>query len=101
MLDAVRYCTFSTRLDCHYLVRAPDAIDGRTLLVVTLHGFGQNAESMLPLTEKLVGRQHVIASLQGPNQFFLPGTTSEVGYGWATSRHAASSIRLHHEMLLH
>jgi predicted esterase len=40
-----------------------------------------------------------VASLQGPNQFFLPNQTREVGYGWNTNRHAAASIRLHHEMV--
>jgi predicted esterase len=101
MLDAVRHYGFSARLDCRYLVRAPDAIDGRTALVLTLHGFGQDAETMLPLTAKLAGRQHVIVSLEGPNQFFLPGKAGEVGFGWVGARHTPSSIRLHHEMVLH
>jgi len=105
MLDAVRHCTFSARLDCHYLVRAPEAIDARTLLVVMLHGFGQSAESILPLTEKLMGRAHVIVALEGPNQFFLPRQPGEssvdVGYCWNTNRHAPGSIRLHHDMVLH
>jgi predicted esterase len=101
MMDAARHCTFSARLDCHYLLHVPGPIDTGTLLVVTLHGFGQNAEMMLPLTEKLMGGRHVIASLQGPNQFFLPGTTSEAGFGWGANRHAPSSIRLHHDMVLH
>ncbi len=43
----------------------------------------------------------VIASLQGPNQFFLGGNTQQVGYGWNTNRHPGSSIRLHHDMVLH
>jgi predicted esterase len=101
MLDAVRHCTFSARLDCHYLVRAPDVVDARTLLVVMLHGFAQTAEAMLPLTERLVGREHVIVSLQGPNQFFLPARPGEVGYCWITNRHAPGSIRLHHDMVSH
>jgi predicted esterase len=104
MRDSVRHSTFSARLDCHYLAYEPEAIDERTALVVTLHGFGQNAETMLPLTEKLVGGHHVVASLEGPNRFFLPGqagTPAEVGFGWVTSRHAPSSIRLHHDMVIH
>jgi len=74
------------------------------VLVVALHGFGQSAEVMLSLTEKLVGRQHAIASLEGPNQFFLPGDPRkprEVGFCWATSRHGAESVRLHHDMVMH
>ena len=101
MLDAVRHYGFSARLDCHYLVREPQAIDCDAALILTLHGFGQDAETMLPLTEKLIGPRHVIASLEGPNQFFLPGKPGEVGFGWVGSRHAPSSIRLHHEMVLH
>ena len=104
MLDASRHCTFSARLDCHYQVRAPEAIDGRTLLVVTLHGFGQTPEAILPLTEKLVGRQHVVAALEGPNQFFLPQQTGgplEAGFCWGANRHAPGAIRLHHDMVLH
>lgn len=100
MMDAVRR-TFSARLDCHYLLRLPETIDSRTLLVVALHGFGQSPEIMLPLTEKMFGAHHAVASLQGPNQFFMDAKTMQVGYGWNTSRHAAASIRLHHEMVQH
>lgn len=104
MLDAPRHCSFSARLDCHYLVRAPDAIDGRTLLFVTLHGFGQTPEEILPLTENLVGRRHIVAAIEAPSAFFLPSKPAGpfgVGCCWATSRHPANSIRLHHDMVAH
>jgi predicted esterase len=102
MTDEVRHCTFSARLDCHYLLHVPPTVDARTLLVLTLHGFGQNPESILPLTEKLVGRQNVVAAMAGPYQFFLEGGKNrQVGYCWGTSRHAPGSIRLHHEMTRH
>jgi len=92
---------FSARLDCHYLLLQPPAVDAQTPLVITLHGFGANPETMLHLTARLFDRPAVIASVQGPNQFFLPPDTSQVGYGWTTSRRPAESIRLHHEMVLH
>jgi predicted esterase len=92
---------FSLRLDCHYLLLAPDEVDSSTPLVVTLHGFGANPETMLHLTARLFDRQPVIAGLQGPHQFFLARDRREVGYGWITSRRPAESIRLHHEMVLH
>ena len=100
-MDAVQHCTFSARLDCRYLLRVPETVDSKALLILTLHGFGADPESMLNLTAKLVGPRHVIASLEGPNQFFRDGKTNEVGYGWITSRNAPSSIRLHHEMVQH
>lgn len=104
MLDNVRHSTFSARLDCHYLVRAPEAVDRRTLLVVALHGFGQTTETMLPLTQKLVGPQHIVAAIEGPNAFFLPvkpGEPMQSGCCWVTNRHPQSAIRLHHEMVRH
>jgi predicted esterase len=55
---------------------------------------------MLPLAERMFGPRHVVAALQGPNQFFLNQGTMQVGYGWNTSRHAAGAIRLHHDMVL-
>jgi predicted esterase len=93
--------TFSARLDCHYLLQVPDVVDSRTLLVVTLHGFGSNPETMLPLTTKLFEKPVVVAALQGPNQFFLGEKNREVGYGWITSRRPDEAIRLHREMVLH
>jgi predicted esterase len=101
MLDAVRHCTFSARLDCHYLLRIPDSLNSKSLLALALHGFGSTAEVMLRLTAPLFSARAVVASLQGPNQFFLDAKSLEVGYGWNTNRHTASSIRLHHEMVQH
>jgi predicted esterase len=96
-------CTFTASLDCHYLLQLPEVVGDRTLLVVTLHGYGSNPEVMMRLTRAMLGPNHVIASLQAPSQFFLGAgnPNSEVGYCWATHKHSASSIRLHHEMLLH
>jgi len=91
--------TFSSRLDCHYLLQAADRVDSDTPLVVALHGFGMNAEVMLRLTAKLFDTEPVIVSLQGPYPFFLSTSKWEVGYGWITNRYPAESIRLHHDMV--
>ena len=100
-LDDIRHYSFTARLDCRYLVHAPQTITEQTALVVALHGFSANPEAMLRLTAAMVGLQHVVASVQGPNQFYLGLGSNEVGYGWATHKHPDSSVRLHHEMLLH
>jgi hypothetical protein len=46
-LENTRHCTYTARLDCRYLLHAPEAIDDRTLLVAALHGFSANPEVML------------------------------------------------------
>lgn len=100
MKDAIDR-SFSARLDCHYLLHAPDVVDHRTPLVAALHGFGNNPETMLQLSARLFDRPPVLACLQGPYQFFLPARNQEVGYGWITNRRPAESIRLHRDMVLH
>jgi len=100
-LDSAEHRSFSARLDCHYLIYAPEPVTADTLLAVTLHGFGQTPEAMLRLTALMLGPKHAIAAVQGPNQFYLSQASNQVGYCWITHRHSASSIRLHHEMLLY
>ena len=100
-LENIRQRSFSARLDCHYLLYGPEAVDHRTLLVVTLHGFGSNPEVMLGLTANMVGPAHVVASVEGPSQFYLAQNSKDVGYSWATHKHSDSSVRLHHDMVRH
>jgi len=98
-MQDVRDRVFSARLDCHYLLRQPSTVDGQTPLVLALHGFGANPEVMLELTARLFDTETVLASLQGPYQFFRDRANREVGYGWITGKHPAESIRLHHDMV--
>jgi len=100
-LENIRNRSFSARLDCHYLLYAPEAVDQRTLLFVTLHGFGSNPEVMLRLTANMLDPRHVVAAVEGPSQFFLAQHSKDVGYSWATHKHSDSSVRLHHDMLLY
>jgi len=93
---------FTATLDCRYLLRVPEHVTGTTPLVVAVHGYGMNAKLMLRLTSRMVGDDAVLASIEAPNQYHLsrPGPDAEVGYHWGTREHWASSIRLHHEMVL-
>ncbi len=100
--DHAERITFPATLDCQYLLHLPERITESTLLAVTLHGFSSNPQVMLQLTAGMLGADHAIAALQGPSHFHTksdPG--AEIGYSWATNRHSASSIRLHHDMLLY
>ena len=89
------------------LLHIPAEVDGRTLLVLALHGYGSNPEAMLRLSEMaLGGESSIIASLRGPNQHYLmsgpmgtPMAGSEVGYNWGTTKHAALNIALHHRIV--
>jgi predicted esterase len=81
-------------------------VDGRTLLVLALHGYGSNPEVMLRLSETALGEGVIIASLRAPNQHYLssgplgtPMPGSPIGYNWGTTTHAAANIQLHHQVV--
>jgi len=88
-------------LEAVYHLHVPDDIDDRTVLVLTLHGFGMNPETMLRLTVPAVGAGCIVASLRAPNQGYVAGSpaTSEVGYNWGTRSHPELNIRLHHDIV--
>jgi predicted esterase len=88
-------------LDAAWLLQTPPRVDEKTVLILTMHGYGSNPEAMLRLTVASVEKNCVIASLRGPNQHYLAATPAgeEVGYNWGTRRHPELNIRLHHEIV--
>ena len=100
-IENVSNHTFAARLDCHYLLYAPETVGGGTLLVAALHGFGSNPEAMLRLTTNMLGAAQVVASVEGPSQFYVAQNLKDVGFSWATHKYSDSCVRLHHEMMLH
>ncbi len=93
--------SFELTSTCEYLVHVPDGIDDRTLLIITLHGYGSNPTDMLRLTMQAVGRQHIIAALQAPNQHYAaaPGVDAPSGYNWGIRQHWEQAVTLHHRIL--
>lgn len=93
--------TVRVAFEAAYLLRVPRHVDERTVLILTLHGFGSNPEVMLRLTTMAVGENCLVASLRGPNQQYTSGdpASDEVGYNWGTRKHPELNILLHHEIV--
>lgn len=92
----------NVHLEAEYLLDIPKDIDGQTLLILALHGYGSNPEEMLRLAKIGAGEGRIIASLRAPNQYYLggrPGPNRDVGYNWGTIPHSALSTALHHEIV--
>lgn len=93
------------RINLHYDVYAPDAAASvpRPLLVA-FHGYEGNKESMMALARKINPDDLVIASVQGPNSFFVRSenepTKPRIGFGWMMQYKAEETIELHHRTLL-
>ncbi|MBX9603830.1 MAG: hypothetical protein K2X35_22680 [Bryobacteraceae bacterium] len=95
-------CFFEAGLEGRYLLHQPEFRGPKTLLVLTLHGYGSNPEAMLRLSVPVVGAEHVVAAIQAPNQFYLgagPSASGEIGYNWGTRVHGESNIRTHHRIV--
>ena len=72
-------------------------------LVIALHGYEGNKESMMALARKINERDFIIASVQGPSGFFVRGDDErqpKIGFGWMMQFKAEETIRLHHQTLL-
>jgi len=73
-------------------------------LLIALHGYGGNKESMMTLAGRINERDWLTAALQGPYSFIIPpgDNAKEVktGFGWAARYKHEDSVALHHEGLL-
>ncbi len=93
--------TFETTLECSYVLHIPDGLSDGAVAVVTLHGYGSNPEDMLRLTIPVVGREHVIASVRAPNQYYVgePGYQAPAGYNWGIRQHWQAATAVHQAMV--
>lgn len=93
------------RIKLHYDLYVPDgnATAPRPLLVA-LHGYEGNKESMMALARKINSSDFIIASVQGPNAFFVrtdaEPTKPKIGFGWMMQYKVEETLALHHQTLL-
>jgi predicted esterase len=73
-------------------------------MLIALHGYEGNKESMMSLAQKINSKDFIIASVQGPNAFFVRSENEpnkpKIGFGWMMQYKAQETIRLHHQTLL-
>lgn len=93
---------FSLPATCRYLVAIPEVLPAKPTVVLALHGYGSNPDTMLRLTAPTVEPNAIVASLQAPNQHYTgDGPTSGIAaYNWGIREHHTDSVRLHHQMVL-
>ncbi len=85
----------------HYDLWAPR--DAKALLVA-LHGYAGNKDSMMALARRIAGEDLAVASLQGPHEHIVEpeekGAPLRYAFGWLTNFHPEDSIARHHAALL-
>ena len=93
--------TIKVSFEAGYLLHVPPQVVDKSLLVLTLHGYGSSPEVMLRLSVPAVGEDCIVASLRAPNQYYASGSpaSEEVAYNWGTRRHGDLNIQLHHEIV--
>src|ERR1044072_1668920 len=93
------------RINLYYDLYVPDEETGKARpLIIALHGYEGNKESMMALARRINSRDLIIASVQGPNAFFVrdrePASNPKIGFGWMMQYKTEETIRLHHQTLL-
>ena len=72
-------------------------------LLIALHGYQGNKNSMMRVAQQIAGGAMVVISLQGPNQFLRRFGKNpknfRVGFGWGTMYKMEESVQLHHHDL--
>lgn len=72
-------------------------------LIIGLHGYSGNKESMMRLLRKINETDFALAAIDAPYRFFLPPkdgqASGKVGFCWHTSYRPEDSIALHHDIL--
>lgn len=93
------------RILMHYDLYVPEAAQQQAMpLLIALHGYEGNKESMMALAQKINRQDFLIASVQGPHSFFIRSEQEprkpKVGFGWMMLYKAPETIDLHHRTLL-
>ena len=93
------------RVNLYYDLFVPDnEASGPRPLVVAFHGYEGNKESMMSLMRRVNSEDLIIASVQGPNSFFVRDGSApdkpRIGFGWMMQYKAEETMKLHHETLL-
>ncbi len=88
-------------LRLYYDLHTPDRQSDKPLpLLIALHGYEGNKESMMALARRINSEGFILASLQGPNAFFVrEGASPEppkIGFGWMMQYKVEETLRLHH-----
>jgi predicted esterase len=95
---------FENRLRRYYELELPKAHRSkrRWPLLIALHGYEGNKDSMMRIAKRIGAGKMVVISLQGPFQFIRRGSTAtnfRIGFGWGTTWKMDESIALHHSDL--
>src|SRR5688572_9726586 len=93
------------RINMHYDLYVPEQMEKKPLpLLIALHGYEGNKESMMALSQKINRQDFLIASVQGPHSFFMRSEEEprkpRVGFGWMMIYKAPETIDLHHRTIL-
>jgi predicted esterase len=98
---------FTSSIRRYYELELPEGFRRRKRrpLLIALHGYEGNKDSMMRLARRIGAGRMAVISLEGPNQFFLRRNDREptafpVGFGWGTNRRMEDSIALHHRDLM-
>jgi predicted esterase len=91
------------QIKVYYDLYVPEGAKRDLPLLICLHGYEGNKESMMAKAKAINDTDFVIASVQGPNSFLVRNGEAtrkpRIGFGWMMQYKAEETIRLHHQTL--
>ncbi len=100
MLNTDQHVTAEIKL--YYDTFIPKSVETPAPLLIAVHGYGAHKIYMMREARLIAPENFVLASIQGPNQFFAKGRNGEyrTTFGWLTDHKSEESVDLHHKFLL-
>jgi predicted esterase len=93
--------SFRASVPRYYELELPSNHAGRKRwpLLIALHGYEGNKDSMMRMAKRVAAESMVVISLQGLHQFFprfgMKPRDFRVGFGWGTTYKMEDSVQLH------
>jgi predicted esterase len=101
--------SFTSTIRRYYELEVPSTAPGhqRWPLLIALHGYQGNKDSMMEVARDIAAGRIVVISLQGHNQFFVRDGENDptdpkshrVVFGWGTYYKMEESVRIHHQAI--
>ncbi len=92
----------TAEINLYYDTFVPKTAEKPAPLLIAVHGYGAHKIYMMREARLIAPEDFVLASIQGPNQFFSKGRNGEYRptFGWLTDHRSEEAVALHHKFIL-
>jgi predicted esterase len=92
----------TAEIKLYYDTFVPKTLESPAPLLIAVHGYGAHKIYMMREARLIAPENFVLASIQGPHQFFAKSRNGvyRPTFGWLTDHKSEESVALHHKFIL-